>query len=396
MSTGESGSQLMNPEVPPSRFPRPDYRELEPYDPARVPVSVDLSDNTNLWGPHPAALEAVHQASVDDLRRYPSVYADELKAAFARRHGVPRECVVTGCGSDDLLDSVFRAAAVPPGKLCFPDPTFSMVQSFARMNGLEVKRVPWSKAQTDPGRLLLDEPDLVYICRPNNPTGGSVPREWLHGLLALGGSAGPIVVLDEAYADFARDSFLEEAPASPRLLVVRTFSKLFGLAGLRVGVGVASPDLVREVEKSRGPYKVSGLATSAALAVLQDTSWWEERILRETLQNRDRLAEELRFRGLRPLPSQANFLLVPVEPASATGVNRALRERGVACRPFQNLPGVGDALRVTVGPWELMERFLSAMDDLLAGDDGPEGGPRDPDTRDNGPQEANGRERAPW
>lgn len=348
-----------------NRFPRGDYASLTPYDPGRSPIAVDLSDNTNLWGPNPAALEAVREASPHALTRYPSVYAPELKEAVAQKYGVPAECITTGCGSDDLLDSVFRASAFPPGRMTFPAPTFSMVDVFARMNGLEAKALPWARVEVDPARLLLEEPDLIYLCRPNNPTGTSLSREWILGLLALGGPDGPVVVLDEAYADFAEDSFIRDAPDTDRLIVMRTLSKLYGLAGLRVGFAVGPPGLVREAEKSRGPYKVSQVAVLAALAALADSSGWAEGILRETVENRERLATELRSRGLRPVPSRANFLLFSVEPASAAEVNRALRERGVAVRPFPGLPDMGDSLRVTIGPWTLMEKFLSALDQLL-------------------------------
>lgn len=346
-------------------FPREDYQPLRPYDPGRVPIPLDLSDNTNLWGAHPAALEVVRMAPPEALTRYPSVYASDLKEAVASRFGVPRENVATGCGSDDLIDSVFRAATLPPGRMSFPAPSFSMAGIFARMNGLEAFPVPWKKAEVDPARLLLEEPDVVYLCRPNNPTGISLPSDWIRGLLALGGPSGPLVILDEAYADFGEDSFLEEAPDWDRLLVVRTLSKLYGLAGLRIGFAVGSEAVVDEVEKSRGPYKVGQVSEHAAIAALQDTSGWAEGIRGEVVRNRERLARELRARGLKPLPSQGNFLLIPVEPASAIEVNRALRDQGVAGRPFPNLSDLGDALRITIGPWDLMERFLAALDQLF-------------------------------
>jgi histidinol-phosphate aminotransferase len=346
-------------------FPREDYRPLRPYDPGRTPVALDLSDNTNLWGPHPAALEVSRLAPAEALTRYPSVYAEDLKRALSSKFGIPTEYIATGCGSDDLLDSVFRAATVPPGRMSFLVPTFSMITLFARMNGLENSPVPWRKAEVDPARLLLDEPDLVYLCRPNNPTGQSLDRSWILGLLALGGPDGPLVVLDEAYADFAKDSFLEEAAMSDRLLVLRTFSKLYGMAGLRVGFAVGPEPIIQELEKSRGPYKVNQVAERAAVAALEDTSGWAEGMRQTVIENRERLAVELKKRGLDPLPSQANFLLVPVEPAGAKEVGRALLERGIACRPFAGVPDVGDAIRVTVGPWDQMERFLSALDQLF-------------------------------
>jgi histidinol-phosphate/aromatic aminotransferase/cobyric acid decarboxylase-like protein len=221
-------------------------------------------------------------------------------------------------------------------------------------------------AEEDPARILEEDPSVVYLCRPNNPTGVSLDREWVLALLEMVGPEGPMVVLDEAYADFAEDSLVRDAVESPRLLVLRTFSKLYGLAGLRVGFGVGSPSLVAEVEKARGPYKVNQIAEAAAIAAMEDPSDWAEEIVKKTLENRGRLSQELRNRGLNPLPSQANFLLVPVEPASATKLNNALKDRGVAVRPCPNLPGIGEAIRITVGPWEMMEWLLVALDDLMA------------------------------
>jgi histidinol-phosphate aminotransferase len=187
------------------------------------------------------------------------------------------------------------------------------------------------------------------------------------------------VILDEAYADFATDCFLSDATRAHRLLILRTFSKLHGMAGLRVGFGIGSPSLIQEVEKSRGPYKVSGLAETAAMAALDDTSGWAEDVVIRTKENRERLRRELEARELRPLPSQANFLLIPMESDRDTGllqgrfragqacrdVAAALRGRGVAVRPFPNLSELGDALRVSIGPWPLMARFLDALDDVL-------------------------------
>ncbi len=156
-------------------------------------------------------------------------------------------------------------------------------------------------------------------------------------------------------------------------LVLRTFSKLYGMAGLRVGFAVGAKAVVAEVEKSRGPFKVSQVAERAAVAALEDNSGWAQRIRNETIANRERLTGELKLRGLHALPSHGNFLLIPVEPASAVEVNRALQARGVAGRPFPRLPELGETLRITIGPWDLMERFLQALDQLFESDS-PEGG----------------------
>ena len=371
-----------------SPFPRPDYQPLEPYAPDRRPIPVDLSDNTNRWGTHPKALEAVRRADPDDLLRYPPVYADRLKDAIVRHFDIPPESVSTGCGSDDLLDSTFRAAGVGGEGVVYMPPTFSMIEIFARMNGMSPLPVnrpgdpgppsPFGPLP-DPERLLERDPALIYLCRPNNPTGEVHPRAWVEELLAAVGSGGPIVLLDEAYADFMAgpvDDFLREAATSHRLLVLRTLSKAYGLAGLRVGFAVGAPQIIREVEKSRGPYKVNRLAETAAVAAIADDSGWIQDICNETRVQRDRLVGELDGRGLPCLPSGGNFVLIPLAPhtpsapsltvpPAADTVTAALRDRGVGVRPFPALPGLGDAIRVSIGPAHEMNAFLNALDELL-------------------------------
>jgi histidinol-phosphate aminotransferase len=349
-----------------SAFPRADYAALRPYDPGRIPVEIDLSDNTNLWGPHPAALARVRAAGPDDLRCYPEVYADTLRRAVAQRFGVGVDCVTTGAGSDDVLDSAFRAASAPGSVVAYPAPTFSMIGDLARMNGMRPRPAPWADAVAEPARLLDGAPALVYLCRPNNPTGAQLPAAWIERLLELRGPDGPLVVIDEAYADFAEDTVIGRATEHPRLLVARTCSKALGLAGLRCGFGVGRSDVVIEVEKARGPFKVSRLTAEVVSIALEDVDGWVGRTVSECLDNRDRLRGELERRGLAVLDSQANFLLVAAPSGSAKADNDALRRHGVTTRPFADIPQLGEGLRVTVGPWPLLERFLDALDRRLA------------------------------
>lgn len=351
-----------------SPFPRPDYRELSRYHFDRTPVALDLSDNTNQWGAHPAALEILSGCDGPALARYPDLYADELRAAAGERLGVPEACITTGCGSDDVLDSTYRACAGEPGSFVgVATPTFSLALPFARMNGMGARTVPWLEALDDPGRLLEDGPALVYVCRPNNPTGHVAPTAWVEALLEAAGEDGPLVLVDEAYVDFGGGSFAVRATEHPRLLVSRTLSKAFGLAGLRVGYAVAAQETALEVEKSRGPYKVGRLASAAAAAALRDEEGWVRRTVAECVENRARALSELAGRGLDPLPSQANFILFRAPGGEARRDALGIRARGVAVRPFPGtFPEGADGLRLTVAPWPLMERFFSALDDYRA------------------------------
>lgn len=345
-----------------TRFPRADYDAIRRYDPERAPVRVDLSDNTNLWGTHPGALERVRHASTDDVARYPELYAEELRAAVSERFDVPMESVTTGAGSDDILDSTFRAAWGPGAHIAYAAPTFSMVEPFARMNGLDAHAVPWPAADVDPSLLLEGDPALVYVCRPNNPTGHLAPRGWLDELLAARGPDGPLVIIDEAYADFAGDTVISDAPEIPNLLVARTTSKAYGLAGMRCGFAVGAPLVALAVEKSRGPYKVGGLAAAAAATAVRDEEGWIPGVIKRCLDNRARLMDELDCRGLQPLPSSANFVLCSAPTGSARRDALALRAVGIGVRPFSKIPELGDALRITIGPWEMMDDLLDALD----------------------------------
>jgi histidinol-phosphate/aromatic aminotransferase/cobyric acid decarboxylase-like protein len=229
------------------------------------------------------------------------------------------------------------------------------------MNALRAHVAPLTPGSldVDAGALLSARPKVSYVCTPNNPTGSVCSRAALDELLGGGG----VVIVDEAYAEYqdAPEGLLAEAPRHENLLVVRTLSKAFGLAGLRVGYAVGNARLVAEVEKSRGPYKVSRLGELMGVeALTTDLPWVREKVA-EVKENRAKLFEALTARGFRPLPSQANFLLVPVAK-DAKALAAKMRESGVSVRPFPALPlGLGECLRVSVGPWSMMEAALAAL-----------------------------------
>lgn len=346
-------------------FARALYDGVPLYDPKRTPVALDLTDNTNLWGMPPVAERTWREMPVARITRYPSLYAAELKEALAAFVGTTADRLVTGCGSDDILDSAMRAFGEPGAVVASSEPSFAMIPIFAQMNGLRYVGVPErADQQPDLDALLAANPRILYLCSPNNPTGALVARSTIERAVREMAARGGVVFLDEAYAEFAGTSAVDLANAVNNLLVIRTMSKAFGLAGLRVGYGIGAPALVRDVEKSRGPYKLNAMAEQVALAALQHDMEWVRSHVALAVVNRDRLADALRARGYAPLPSAANYVCVPVRNAVAVG--QALRARGVAARPFEQLPHVGDTLRISVGPWELLETFLTAFDAATA------------------------------
>ncbi|AMW03815.1 pyridoxal phosphate-dependent aminotransferase [Gemmatimonas phototrophica] len=339
-------------------FARALYDAVPLYDPKRTPVDLDLTDNTNLWGLPPTAERTLREMAVAKVTRYPSLYAAELKEALAAFVGATADRLVTGCGSDDILDSAMRAFGEPGSVVAGSEPSFAMIPIFAQMNGLQyVGITERADHQPDLDALLAAKPRILYLCSPNNPTGALLTRETLERAVR---EAPGVVFVDEAYAEFSGVSAVDLAMRVDNLLVIRTMSKAFGLAGLRIGYGIGAPSLVRDVEKSRGPYKLSSVAEQMGLAALRHDMDWVHAHVALAVENRNRLAAALRTRGYTPLESHANYVCVPV--ANALEVGQALRARGVAARPFAALPHVGDTLRISVGPWEMVERFLEAFD----------------------------------
>ncbi|MFP2962737.1 pyridoxal phosphate-dependent aminotransferase [Myxococcus sp. 1LA] len=340
---------------------RASYQDIPLYAPSKRPCRVDLSDNTNLYGV-PPSVERVLREAASRVPRYPQGYAPDLRRALAAGAGVSPESVTTGCGSDDVIDSALRAFLEPGDTLAFQDPTFVMVPLFAKVNGLKAVPVPLTPDfDVDAEALLATKAKVIYLCSPNNPTGTVLSRAAVERV--VDGAPG-IVLIDEAYADFApgRD-FLDLARTRPNVLVTRTFSKAFGLAGLRVGWGVGAPELVSEVEKARGPYKLTSVAEAVAVSVLADDADWVRARAVDAVSCRERLRGELMALGLSPLPSEANFLMVPLPGAVALA--ERMRERDVNVRAFPSLTGVGGALRIGVGPWPLMETALAALREAL-------------------------------
>jgi histidinol-phosphate aminotransferase len=345
--------------IAPDQLPRADFASIPRYS-AAAGSEIDLSDNTNQWGAPPAASAVLRQAL--DISRYPDMYGDSLKRTVAKMTGLGPECVVTGNGSDDILDCVIRAFAAPGDCVAHPDPTFVMVPVFSRINGITPVPVPLTADfSMDADALLATNARIIYLCSPNNPTATPTSVDTIQRIIA--GARG-LVLIDEAYAEFTGlEGFLAEAPVFERVVVCRTLSKAYGLAGLRVGYATAAPTIIEIIEKSRGPFKLNMMAERAAVEALTTDSEWVAARVGDAVASRDRLATELRAIGLTPLPSVANFLLVPTPKTFALA--SALREKGIAIRPFRDLPGIGDAFRITAAPWPVMERVLSALSDAL-------------------------------
>ena len=336
---------------------RENYRGIALYSAAGGRCDVDLSDNTNLWGAPPSALRALGTVAATEVSRYPAAYEPALAKALADYAGVSPDMIACGCGSDDVLDSAIRAFAEPGEMLCLPDPSFSMIPVFARTNGLRPVAIPLTRwLDADVVAMLETGARIIYLCSPNNPTGGAFSRSAVEQLVER---APGLVIIDQAYVEFGGDNFTDLALSGRPVLLTRTMSKAFGLAGLRVGYGIGSPELIAEVLKARGPYKVSSLAERASIGALDSDRGWVTEHVFKVIVNRSRFRAELAKRGIGSLESSANFVLIPVNDCAAS--SRKLERAGICARPLRDLAGIGDAMRVAIGPWNMMERCLDAL-----------------------------------
>ena len=329
---------------------------------------VKLASNENPLGPSPRALEAARSALVR-LHRYPDGPATALRAALARGLGVDASQVVIGNGSTELIDLMARAFLGPEHNAVISEGAFARFGQVVRARNGRARLVPMRDHTHDlPAmRAAVDERTrLLYVANPNNPTGTWNRRAEVLALLA---DLPPevLLVLDEAYFEYADDPDYPDGVGFVRegrpVAVLRTFSKVHGLAGLRVGYGIAAPEVVDAVDVVREPFNCNVLAQAAALAALEDRAH-VRRTVELARSERERVAGALRQRGLTVLPSLANFLFVDLA-RDAAAVYRELVDQGVIVRPLRAY-GFDTAVRVSIGSPEENTRLLSALDAVLS------------------------------
>ena len=329
-------------------------RKLEEYVPGEQPRAksvVKLNTNENPYPPSPKCRAALRDFDYARLRRYPDPNCSELCAEIARLNGTTPERVFVGNGSDEILALAAKCFVEDDESIGSLDPSYSLYKTLAA-----IRNVKWT------GLDVTASTSLFLLTNPNAPTGEfREPSE----IAAFAKKFRGVVIVDEAYGDFARANCmsLATAEANRNLIAMRTFSKSYSLAGLRVGYCVGPRDLIRAMYKVKDSYNVDALAQTVALAAIRDQDWMRKNAAK-VIRSRTRLSAALEKRGWDVLPSEANFVFArPPAPAKAADIFARLRERNIFVRYF---PGqkTGDRLRVTVGTEPEMKTLLKALDEL--------------------------------
>ena len=360
---------------------------LKPYPPGKpieeVQRELGVSDvlkvasNENPIGPSPRALAAI-EAAARRLHVYPDGGGYYLKSAIGERLGFERSEIILGNGSNELLELLIRTFMSPGGlNAVTSQTTFIVYRLVMQACGAELREAAMGSDLTYDLEAMADKVDentrLVFIANPNNPTGTYIGRDSLNRFLSTidqrcgnGPNGSPIVVLDEAYCEYVdADDYpdgLALVRSRPRTMVMRTFSKAYGLAGLRCGYGLASADLIDLMNRVRQPFNVNSLALAGCLAALRDQSFLDQ-VVAINRTEKVWLADKLRQRGGKPVPTQTNFVLVDF------GVDTAklyveMQKQGVIVRPMAAY-GLPTTVRITVGTREQNERIVRALDASL-------------------------------
>ena len=344
---------------------RPNIASMAGYTPGEqinAPHVVKLNTNECPYPPSPKVFDAVRAALTGDrLRKYPQPLGDDFRAAAGKVLGVSPDSVLIGNGSDDILTILTRTFVPEGGVMASPTPSYSLYKSLADIQGAKFVTVPFTADWTPPSPWPVQGAHLTFLANPNSPSGTALRPEQVARFAAE--VNGPLV-LDEAYADFCEWNGLELVGKIPNLIVTRTFSKYYALAGIRFGFAVAAPELVRELSKVKDSYNCDVLSLAAATAAIQDQEYYSG-VRAKMTATRGRMSVELTELGFTVTPSRANFVWCRRDDRPVRPIYEALKARNILIR-YMSYPGSGDGLRMSVGTPAEVETLLGAIRTILA------------------------------
>ncbi len=350
-----------------SRYWSQTVKNIKPYVPGEQPKDrkyIKLNTNENPYPPSAMVIWAIKNAANDTLRLYPDPSADDLRDTIAAHFGLKRDNVFIGNGSDELLAFSFPAFFEPVGlPVLFAEITYSFYPVYAALFNTHYRLIPVD----DEFNVSLDgyfqENGGILIANPNAPSGIGIPLEDIEKILKQNENS--VVILDEAYIDFGGRSAVGLIHRYPNLLVIRTLSKSYSLAGLRVGFALGNEELIEgiiRIKDSINSYTVDRLAQAGAREAIKDDAYFQETRLK-IIKTRERVSATLQGLGFQVIPSQANFIFVSHKQYPGRVLFQILRDKGILVRYFDK-PKIDNFIRVTIGTDEEMDRFLDAIADM--------------------------------
>ncbi len=339
---------------------RRNVARMKGYQPGEQPQEsgfIKLNTNENPYPPSPKVRRAIVAETNDSLRLYPDPDATRLRRQAALTYGFELPQVIAGNGSDDLLAMIARAFVGEKDTLCCPVPTYTLYDTLVRIQGGRLKGIPYPDDYSLPRGIFRARANVTMVASPNSPSGTAVP---LDVLSRLADCVPGVLVIDEAYADFAEDNALSLARERENVIVLRTLSKSYSLAGMRIGLGFAHPRIMEGLCKVKDSYNMSRLSIAAGEAALSDMAWMERNAAR-IRKTREKLIAGLPAAGFTPFPSQSNFVLARRNGGkSARKVYEALKSRKILVRYF-DVPRLAGCLRITVGTDGEIDELLAAF-----------------------------------
>jgi len=340
---------------------RENIEKLKGYEPGFQPKATDvikLNTNENPYPPSPSVMKALKDISDEKLRRYPDPFGNEFRQAAAEVHGLSPENIMCCNGGDDLLTMAFRAFCDENRPVAYPVPTYSLYPVLAKLQNCPAVEVPFDDEFNLPVKLTKTNAALTIICNPNAPSGSFISVGELASL-ADELSSGVLLIVD-----FAEENCAGLVKDFDNVVILRSMSKGYSLAGIRFGYAIARPDLIEGLMKVKDSYNVDAVAIAVATEAIKDQKYFRE-TTEKVKKSRNLLIEQLRALKFKVLPSSANFVLAKSRNRDAGNIFDKLLQRNIYIRYF-NLPGLDDKLRITVGTDEQNDKLILALKEILS------------------------------
>jgi histidinol-phosphate aminotransferase len=342
----------------PMPFLRRHLQAIAGYTPGEQPPPgspvIKLNTNENPYAPSPEVFRSLQTLDPEWLRRYPDPTAIAFRQAASEVLDIPLDWITVGNGSDELINLIVRAFVEPGATVVYPIPSYVLYRTVAQIQAAQPVEIVYDEDFNFPLQAILDAQGAVtFIASPNSPIGNVVSSDDLE---TLADNLRGLLIIDEAYVDFTHANALSLLQIHPNVILLRTLSKGYSLAGLRLGFAIAHPTLIQALNKIKDSYAVDAIATIAGAAAIRDQTHKNQNV-EKVLRSRATLYQNLESLGFRVWPSEGNFLLVqPPQPETAVALQQTLKIQGILVRHF-NLPGVADKLRITIGTPE-QNQFL--------------------------------------